>query len=149
MIFKQTTQETPTTKQLILNNTTIAPAEDHRTVNYAKGLPNQITFASLRHTQFTKTIDLAPILVIGRKHSMRDYEVNIDFADFNGAELGVSRYHAMLLTLDNLIHIKDLESLNGMRLNGKKLTPSKEYIIDNGDIIAFGSLEVKIEFGYK
>ena len=54
----------------------------------------------------------------------------------------------MVLALDNHIYFKDLDSLNGMHLNGKRMTPSKEYIIDNGDILAFGHLEVKIQFDY-
>ena len=149
MIFKQTTQETPTTKQLILSNTNITPADERQDLIYPKGIPDKITFNSLSDKKSKKTIDLSPIMVIGRKHNMRDYEVNLDFADFNGAELGVSRYHAMILALDNRIHIKDLDSLNGMRLNGRKMIPSKEYIIDNGDILAFGNLEVKIEFCYQ
>lgn len=32
-------------------------------------------------------------MVIGRKASIRDYDVTIDLTDLNGAEAGVSRYH--------------------------------------------------------
>ncbi len=148
MIFKQTTQETPTTKQLILNNTTIAPADSRDDIVYDGGIPDRLIFNSLSDKDHTKTIDLNPIMVIGRKRNMRDYEVNVDLTDMNGAELGVSHFHAMVLVLDNLIHIKDLDSLNGMRLNGRQMTPSKEYIIDNGDILAFGNLEIKVKFEY-
>jgi pSer/pThr/pTyr-binding forkhead associated (FHA) protein len=149
MIFKQTTTETPATKQLFLNNTNIAPADERHHIPYANGMPDQLIFNSLSNPEHMLTFDLNSIMVIGRKRSMRDYEVNIDLADLNGAELGVSRYHAMLLALDNHIYIKDIESMNGMRLNGKQMTPSKEYIIDIGDIIAFGNLEVKIQFIYQ
>lgn len=148
MIFKQTTQETPTTKQLVLNKTAIAPADSRDDIVYDGGIPDRLIFNSLSDKDHIKTIELNPIMVIGRKRNMRDYEVNVDLTDMNGAELGVSHFHAMVLVLDSLIHIKDLESLNGMRLNGRQMTPSKEYIIDNGDILAFGNLEVKVKFDY-
>lgn len=148
MIFKQTTYEAPTTKQLILNNTNITPADERHHIFYDGGIPDRLIFNSLSNPQQSLTVNLSPIMVIGRKRSMRDYEVNIDLTDLNAAEFGVSRYHAMVLALDNHIYFKDLDSLNGMRLNGKRMIASKEYIIDNRDIIAFGQLEVKIQFEY-
>jgi FHA domain len=148
MIFKQTTNETPITKHLALNNTGITPADERQGIFYDDGIPDRLIFNCLNNKQQSIMTDLTPIMVIGRKRSMRDYEVNIDLTDLNAADLGVSRYHAMILALDNHIHIKDLDSLNGMRLNGKRMMPSKEYIIDHGDIIAFGRLEVKIQFDY-
>lgn len=148
MLFKQTTYETPVTKQLILTNTQITPADERQYIFYDDGIPDRLIFNCMSDKQQSLIVDLAPIMVIGRKRSMRDYEVNVDLTDLNAAELGVSRYHAMVLALDNHIYFKDLDSLNGMHLNGKRMTPSKEYIIDNGDILAFGHLEVKINFDY-
>lgn len=146
MIFKQVTPQAIETKQLILNDTHIELADDRNHITYPNGIPKQIIFNDLKHKFDSVTIETNSIIVIGRKRSMRDYEVNVDFTDMDGATLGVSHYHAMMLIFDSAIYIKDLDSLNGMRLNGKRLQPSKEYLIDNGDILAFGNLEVKIQF---
>ena len=148
MVFKEESHQAPSTKQLLINNTQMDHADERHDIFYDGGIPNRLIFKSLADTQQRLTFDLVPIMVIGRKRSMGDYDVNIDLTAMNAATLGVSRYHAMLMAFDNHIYIKDLESMNGVLLNGKRMIPSKEYVIDNGDIIAFGNLEVRVQFDY-
>jgi hypothetical protein len=95
MIFKQTTYETQATKQLILTNTNIPPADERQHIFYDDGIPDRLIFNCMSDKQKSLVVDLTPIMVIGRKRSMRDYEVNIDLTDLNAAELGVSHYHAI------------------------------------------------------
>lgn len=146
MVFNQVKRETPETKQLILNDTHIESAEERNQVSYDKGIPEQVIFHCLHDKLLSVTFDINPINVIGRKRSMRDSQVTVDLTDMNADELGVSHYHAMMLAFDNHIYIKDLDSMNGMLLNGKRMQPSREYILVHGDILALGNLEVKIEF---
>ena len=146
MVFETVNQETIETQQLVLNDTHIEPADERRKVVYENGVPAQIMFQNLSNKDQSVTIDMQPMTVIGRKRSMRDSEVTVDLNEMNAAVLGVSHYHAMMLAFDNHIYIKDLDSLNGMRLNGKQMQPSREYLIGNGDILALGNLELRIKF---
>lgn len=148
MVFEQTTEKTPPTKQLIINNTHLDHADDQRQIFYDDGIPDRLVFTEYSRKTDVVKFALEPIMVIGRKRSMRDTQVNVDLTPLHAAEFGVSHFHAMMLALDNRILIKDIESLNGMMLNGKRMIPSKEYAIDNGDILAFGNLEVKVRFEY-
>lgn len=146
MVFNHVKYETPPTKQLVLNNTHIEVANDRDHIVYENGVPQQITFQCLHDKDLSVTFDTIPINVVGRSRSMRDAQVTVDLTDMNAAELGVSHYHAMMLAFDNHIYIKDIDSINGMLLNGKRMQPAKEYLIADGDIVAFGNLEVKIQF---
>ena len=148
MIFKQVSQQVPSTKQLFINKTQIDITNDRHNIFYDDGIPDRLIFKHVKNSAQSVCAELTPIMVIGRKCSMSDYEVNNDLTDMNGSVLGVSRYHAMLMAFDNHIYIKDLDSLNGMLLNGKRMIPSKEYVFDDGDILAFGSLEVRVQFDY-
>lgn len=94
------------------------------------------------------SIEVEPVMVIGRRNSIKDKEVAIDLSDFDAYELGVSRFHAMILTLDNRVTIKDLNSLNGTRLNNMDLQPAQEYILEHGDKITFGQLTFMVAFVY-
>ncbi|GEM_PF-1171600 len=149
MVFSQQTDEkVPATRQLIINNTAVQPADERHGIVYANGIPNYIMLRSISEPEHFLKIEVSPMIVIGRKQSMRDSQVDVDLADFNGSEAGVSRYHAMMLALDSYIYLKDIDSLNGSLLNGKQLMASKEYIITEGDIVAFGRVEFSIEFLY-
>ena len=148
MVFSEHTEVIPSTQQLVIHNTNITQADDRAGIAYEKGIPTHLVLRSTTTSEHMISVELSPMMVIGRKASMRDYEVTIDLTDFNATKSGVSRYHAVLLALDNHIYLKDIDSLNGSLLNGKRMTPSKEYIIMDRDIVAFGNLEVRIEFVY-
>lgn len=146
MVFEQEKQDTPATRQLLINDTHIEPADERKNVVYKNGMPEQIVFHNLYNMEQSVIVTIEPMMVLGRRRSMRDSDITIDLADMNAAEFGVSHYHAMLLAFDNHIYIKDIDSLNGMMLNGKKMQPSREYLIDDRDILALGNLELKVEF---
>jgi len=94
------------------------------------------------------SVEISPMMVIGRRNSMKDMEVAVDLSGFDAYQMGVSRYHAMILTLDNRVTIKDLNSLNGTRLNNLDLQPSREYLLEHGDKISFGQLNFLVSFVY-
>lgn len=94
------------------------------------------------------TVKVTPMMVIGRRSSMKDMDIVFDLSDYDGHKMGVSRYHSMIITLDNRVTIKDLNSLNGTRLNGLDLNPLQEYILEHGDTVSFGKLGFLVAFVY-
>ena len=93
-------------------------------------------------------VAVSSMMVVGRRSSMKDMEVMVDLSGFDAYKMGVSRFHAMILTLDNRVTIKDLDSLNGTKLNNLDLQPSHEYLLEHGDKVSFGKLNFLISFIY-
>ena len=148
MVFRSVTDKAPPTKQLVFHNIHLASDDERRGIIYNDGIPDRLMLSIPDQAENCLIVDVNPIMVVGRKRSMRDYDVSIDLTDFHGAEYGVSRYHVMLLALDNHIIIKDIDSLNGTKINGKQLEALKEYVIDDEDILEFGELSLKLTFLY-
>ena len=42
------------------------------------------------------------------------------------------------------LHVEDLQSTNGTRINGKPIDPGALYRLRNGDELEFGSLRVRV-----
>jgi hypothetical protein len=69
---------------------------------------------------------------------------DIDLTPFKAYEAGVSRMHASLKIIDDLITVTDLGSVNGTRINGKKISAHIPYPVNGGDILTLGRLKVQI-----
>ncbi len=112
-----------------------------------KRMPKAIRFitASLDNVF---TVDVQPMMVIGRRNSLKDMDVVVDLSNYDAYEMGVSRFHAMIVTIDDRATIKDLNSLNGTTLNGQALEASKEYLLEHGDKVTFGQLKFMVAFVY-
>lgn len=126
------------------NDFTEAPK---RPPNILNSLPNTIQFITSDKSKVF-TFQVNPTMVVGRRNSMKDMEVNIDLSDFDAYQLGVSRFHAVIRAENNRLTVEDLDSMNGTRLNNLDLQPSQDYVIENGDKISFGKLSFTIEFMY-
>lgn len=148
MVFRAITEKAPATKQLLFHKIHLADGDERQNIVYTEGIPDQIHLYPPHAPEKFITVEVIPIMVVGRKRSMRDYDVTLDLTDLNGSEYGVSRYHAMLLALDDHIIIKDIDSLNGTKINGKRVEALKEYVIDDEDILTFGDLDLKVKFKY-
>lgn len=81
---------------------------------------------------------------IGRAADDQNVKPDIDLTPYKGYEKGVSRLHATIRIGDANITIKDLGSVNGTRLNGKKLNPNEAYNLSHGDILSLGKLRVQV-----
>lgn len=112
-----------------------------------KRIPHTIRFigTGLNHIF---SVDVSDMMVVGRRNSMKDMEVVVDLSSFDAYKMGVSRFHAMILTLDKRVTIKDLNSLNGTRLNDLDLQPSREYLLEHDDKVTFGKLSFLVQFEY-
>jgi pSer/pThr/pTyr-binding forkhead associated (FHA) protein len=85
------------------------------------------------------------VTVIGRLDSEDPAaEADLDLGPYGGAELGVSRQHAILMPNIEGLWLVDLDSTNGTWINGLYLQPGMKYRLRNGDVIDFGSLRVLV-----
>lgn len=80
------------------------------------------------------------LLVVGRQ----DPTLGI-YPEVNLADKTVGRRHAYLRHQQGTYTVEDLNALNKTRLNGVTLTPHEERTLRDGDILRFGSVEVRFE----
>jgi serine/threonine-protein kinase len=80
------------------------------------------------------------LMVVGR----HDPVLGI-FPEINLADKTVGRRHAYLRRHQGQYSVEDLNALNKTRLNGVVLTPHEERPLKDGDILRFGSVEVRFE----
>jgi hypothetical protein len=81
---------------------------------------------------------------LGRATAGQPIIPDIDLTPYNAYETGVSRLHSSLNISDRPITIQDLGSVNGTRVNGKKLAPHSKTSLSNGDILTLGKLKLQI-----
>jgi hypothetical protein len=87
-------------------------------------------------------------MVIGRSTESDAMRPDIDLAQANAAELGVSRLH-IALNYDkstNTIQIYDLGSANGTFVNGQKLHPTERRVLRHADELRMGRMVLKVEY---
>jgi serine/threonine protein kinase len=80
------------------------------------------------------------LMVVGRQ----DPTLGI-FPEINLADKTVGRRHAYLRNQQGQFTVEDLNALNKTRLNGLTLTPYEEHTLKDGDVLRFGSVEVRFE----
>lgn len=71
---------------------------------------------------------------------------DVDLSSFDAYSQGVSRLHAALRIANQKVTVVDLDSSNGTRVNGQKISPNFDYPINHGDIIALGKLKIQVLF---
>jgi pSer/pThr/pTyr-binding forkhead associated (FHA) protein len=82
--------------------------------------------------------------VLGRSDESSDFIPDVDLADMNARELGVSRRHVAIVRYKNIPHLLDLHSVNGTFLNGKRLLPDIPYALDENSSVRLGTLQIII-----
>ncbi|HXX79857.1 MAG TPA: protein kinase [Ktedonobacteraceae bacterium] len=86
-------------------------------------------------------IELAgELMVVGRQ----DPVLGI-FPEINLSDKTVGRRHAYVRNQHGQYTVEDLNALNKTRINGVILTPHEERTLKDGDILRFGSVEVRFE----
>src|SRR5947209_5920266 len=78
------------------------------------------------------------LMVVGRQDPILGI-----FPEINLADKTVGRRHAYLRNQQGTFTVEDLNALNKTRLNGITLTPHEERTLKDGDILRFGSVEVR------
>jgi hypothetical protein len=69
---------------------------------------------------------------------------DIDLSPYQAYAAGVSRLHGVIKRVADHIIFIDLGSANGTYINGKRLTPNVEQVLNHGDIVALGKLKLQI-----
>ncbi|GAC1398407.1 MAG: hypothetical protein NVS4B12_00180 [Ktedonobacteraceae bacterium] len=80
------------------------------------------------------------LMVVGRQ----DPTLGI-FPEITLSDKTVGRRHAYLRNQQGAFTVEDLNALNKTRLNGVILTPHEERTLKDGDVLRFGSVEVRFE----
>lgn len=83
--------------------------------------------------------------IIGRSDSQTGFNPDIDLMRYNARKHGVSREHACLYLRGQNFYLMDLGSNNGTFMNGKALLPHHAQLVQTGDVIRLGLLEIQIE----
>lgn len=60
------------------------------------------------------------------------------------SDRAVSGHHARLDWVEGILHVTDLDSLNGTQLNGDRIMPNVEYPLKDGDVISIGSFTLTV-----
>jgi hypothetical protein len=81
---------------------------------------------------------------LGRISEGQPIMPDIDLSHYQAYAGGVSRLHAVIKKEAGRIILMDLGSANGTYINGKRLQPNVEQIINHGDIVALGKLKIQI-----
>lgn len=69
---------------------------------------------------------------------------DIDLSPYQAYAAGVSRLHAVIKRDGARLIFMDLGSANGTYVNGKRLNPNVEQVVNHGDIIALGKMKLQI-----
>jgi hypothetical protein len=83
---------------------------------------------------------------LGRISEGQPIMPDIDLTPYNAYVGGVSRLHAIVKRDGSRIVLMDLGSANGTYINGKRLEPNVEQVINHGDIVALGKLKIQFLF---
>jgi CheY-like chemotaxis protein/pSer/pThr/pTyr-binding forkhead associated (FHA) protein len=99
---------------------------------------------SFSHTPETLRLVVKDELLIGRVEPGQAVFGGLDLTAYQGADLGVSRRHAMIRWQGNHLVISDLNSDNGTILNGTRLQAEIPYRLSDGDTVYVGHLKMTI-----
>jgi len=80
------------------------------------------------------------LMIVGRQDPTQGIYPEITLTDKT-----VGRQHAYLRNKQGTYTVEDLRSRNKTRLNGMTLTPFEERTLKDGDVLRFGSVEVRFE----
>jgi hypothetical protein len=87
-------------------------------------------------------IEIVRSIVLGRGKDTDN--IDLDLSDYDAGGLGVSRRHAILQTIANVLYVVDAGSTNGTYLNGKRLKMGEPKRVDNDAIISLGGFHFKV-----
>ncbi|NDJ87517.1 MAG: FHA domain-containing protein [Chloroflexi bacterium] len=85
-------------------------------------------------------------LVLGRSDPETGVTADVDLSPYNAIEKGVSRRHATIISVEDMVYVQDLGSRNGMQLNDIPLDAKELYPLHDGDMLLLGNLQVTVWF---
>ncbi len=91
-------------------------------------------------------VDLDHPIILGRHIEDAGASTKVDLSQTGDLDNGVSRSHAIVQMIDDTIYITDNKSLNGTYLNKAELYPMRNYMLNDGDTLKLGNVELRIKF---
>lgn len=82
--------------------------------------------------------------IIGRSDKSSTYLPDIDLSQYEAKKRGVSRRHAVLVNYNNVVHVMDLDSMNGTFINGTRIIPYEPHALRNGDKLTVADFDMII-----
>ena len=92
--------------------------------------------------------DIDHEIVVGRVDAAGVVKPDADLSDYGAAELGVSRMH-MAVSFDReteTVYIVDMDSANGVFVNGQRLAAKEKRVLRDGDQLRLGELVMSVYF---
>ncbi len=83
---------------------------------------------------------------LGRSEPTRPFKPDLDLAEMQGMEQGVSRKHGTLRFDQGRLLYTDMNSSNGSRINGEKLRPEIPVVLNDGDELCLGRMVFRVYF---
>lgn len=83
--------------------------------------------------------------IIGRADEADGFVPAIDLTPFHARDKGVSRRHAEFILSEGQLHLRDLGSTNGTRLNGRLLQPNRLYRLGEDDLLQLGNIYLRVK----
>jgi hypothetical protein len=95
-----------------------------------------------------ETLDL-PVqneFTLGRQVEGQPIAPDVDLNKYDAFDLGVSRLHATIRInpKKNQVHVIDLGSANGSKVNGYEIPANSEVPLNHGDILTLGKFNLKV-----
>ncbi len=121
----------------------VVPSEDRIPEKIAAPTPSSTLLKEARIIVISNgsTIPLrGDLMTVGRQ----DPSLGI-YPEINLPDKTVGRRHAYLRNKQGKYTVEDLNALNKTRLNGTTLAPHEERTLKDGDVLRFGSVEVRFE----
>ncbi len=84
---------------------------------------------------------------LGRLDSNSARKPDLDLSPFGAREKGVSRIHAMFERKNKVPAVIDMNSRNGVYINGERIKPGMPFLIHDGDELHLGELIAHVYFG--
>lgn len=81
---------------------------------------------------------------MGRVSEGQPIMPDIDLSPYQAYAAGVSRLHAVIKRSGSEVTFMDLGSANGTFVNGARILPNMEQVLQHGDIVALGKLRIQI-----
>ena len=91
-------------------------------------------------------VDLHQPIILGRHVEDMEDATKVDLSQTGDLDNGVSRSHAILQMIDDTIYVTDNKSTNGTYLNKAELYPMRNYMLNDGDTLKLGNVELRIKF---
>jgi hypothetical protein len=89
-------------------------------------------------------LDVWRVTVLGRADPFSAFRPDLDFSSYGGMRYGVSRRHALVRPGEYGLYLIDQNSTNGTWVNGQRLSPGRDFLLTDGDVIELGALRMTL-----